>query len=322
MIALLITIFSQTIKANLALLGAVTTWASAFAAIHLGLEGYSPGSLALIRYFVASMRLGLFFPRNVLKIKLQARHLLLLLGAGALGICGYSLLLNGGQKAVSSGLASFVIAQTPVMTAIFAIVLLNERPAFITIVGITISCIGVGVIVASEPLRLDFSFGLLMILSATLCGSLHTIFQKYLLKDLIPYHVTTFSTWFATAILLLIFLPHFLNQTADAPRHATMAAFFLGVIPSTIGQWLWSYGLAKTTVVRASAYLYTMPIISTIIAWFVLDERPSRYALMGSRNCAFWFNVGQKKRKTKEPCDRKNCEKSLTVRQPLMPDPY
>ncbi|HXW52752.1 MAG TPA: DMT family transporter [Myxococcota bacterium] len=271
---------SDTIKANLALLGAVTAWASAFVAIRLGLAGYSPGSLAALRFFIASMCLGTFFAANPRPAKLTLRNLGLTSLTGLFGIFAYSLLLNHGQTAMSPGVASFIVAQTPVITSVLAIVIFSERPALITIVGIVISCLGVAIIVAGQPMHVDSNFGLIMVALATICGSIHTICQKYLLKELMPYHVTTLSTWAGT-LALVMFLPQLLTEAKDAPIDSTLAVIFLGIVPSTIGQWLWSYGLSKTTVVRAAAYLYTMPIISTVFGWLIFSEVPTRLALTG-----------------------------------------
>jgi|GEM_PF-1340020 len=271
---------SDTIKVNLALFTAVSTWALAFVAIRIGLEGYSPGALALLRFSVSSCCLGAFFGRNQISTRFSLRHLGLIICISLCGIFGYSLLLNTGQKTISSGLASFIVAQTPVITTTLAIAIFSERPTLITVIGITISGLGIATIVGSQPFAFDFNLGLLMVMAATLLGSCHTILQKYLLQELSPYHVTTFATWFGT-ICLLIFLPQLINEAAHAPSTSTIAAIFLGIVPSACGQWLWTYGLSKTMVVRASAYLYTMPIISTLFGWLLLSEIPSMLALIG-----------------------------------------
>ncbi|MCC2667478.1 MAG: eamA, partial [Gammaproteobacteria bacterium] len=44
-----------TLKTKLALLTTVVLWASAFVAIRAGLQGYSPGGLALLRFLIASV---------------------------------------------------------------------------------------------------------------------------------------------------------------------------------------------------------------------------------------------------------------------------
>lgn len=277
---------SNVIKVNLALLSAVVLWSISFAVIRIGLLGYSPGALALFRFGVASICLALFIPQYRGRLRLSLSVLLMLLAAAVLGVVGYSLLLNNGEKSVSSAMASFIVGQTPIVTSALAIGLLKEKPAFITICGIGISCFGVSLIVNGQSLEGQFSTGLLLVSLATVCSSLHSIIQKQLLSDISPFLFTAFSTWLATLVLLM-FMPQLLKSLPQAPIESTLAALFLGIVPSALGQWLWSYGLSKTMVVRASAYLYTMPLFSTLFGWLLLEEMPHSHELLGGMIALF-----------------------------------
>jgi len=269
-----------SIKVNLALFAAVALWSLSFVAIRIALDSYSPGSIALLRFSVASACLLLVFIRSPRYVPVSKRQVRLLMGVGAIGLASYSVLLNSGEKSIPSGLASFVISQTPVVTAALAIAFLKEGPSFMTMCGMLVSFFGIMIIVFGETIQVDINLGLLLVMSATVCGSLHSIFQKYLLEELSPYQVTAFSTWLAT-LSLLIFFPKLIIDLRDASFEATAAVIFLGIVPSTIGQWLWTYGLSRTLVVRASAYLYAMPIISTACGWLILSEIPTSSALIG-----------------------------------------
>ncbi len=271
---------SKTLKVNLALISAVVLWATAFVAIRISLGGYSPGSVGLFRFGIAScclalpMLFGSKFPR------LRPRQILSLFIIGTIGTAAYSILLNSGEKNISPGMASFLVAQTPIINAILAMGFLKEKPSLNSITAISVSCLGVAIIVIGQPIRENFNLGLMLVITATVCGSLQSIMQKYMLGQLSPLHVSAISTWFAT-LALLFFLPNLLKEWHSAPTSATWAAIFLGLFPSTLGQWLWGYGLSKTLVVKASAYLYMMPFLSTSFAWLVLNEWPSRLELIG-----------------------------------------
>lgn len=271
---------TTTTKVHLALLSSVVVWSGSFVAIRIALTDFEPATIALLRFFVASITLTLF-ARNFTGInRLEKIDISRLLCIGLIGIVGYSLLLNSGEQTVSSGIASVIVAQTPVVTAFLAILMLKERPNIITIFGIVVSCFGISLIVTKQPMEVDWNAGLFMLATATVCGSLHSIFQKPLLKKFSPYVVTTLTTWIATGALL-IFMPNALAQLGDASSKSIAAVFFLGVVPSAIGQLLWAYGLSKTLVVRASAYLYLMPMFSTFFGWLVLGENPGKGALLG-----------------------------------------
>jgi drug/metabolite transporter (DMT)-like permease len=211
---------------------------------------------------------------------LQIKDALILAGVGMIGIASYSVLLSHGQKTVPSGLASFIVAQTPVITATLAIFMLKEKPSLYTFFGILISMIGIYIIWQGQSAPLDVTSGLLLLIMAAFCGSVHSILQKHILTGLSPYQVTALSTWFAT-LGLLIFLPELTANMKHASLKATVAIIFLGVVPSTLGQLLWCYGLRQVAVTRATTYLYVMPLLSTLFAWIALDEIPGRTSLLG-----------------------------------------
>jgi drug/metabolite transporter (DMT)-like permease len=277
---------SKTIKVNLALLSSITIWSISFVAIRFALRGYSPASLSFIRYVIASIGFAFTIPFIKPSLRIGKKQLLWLLLTGAIGTAGYSLLLNKGEIVVLSAIASFIIAQTPVLSAILAISFLKEKPSQATIFGIGISFFGVAIIVTGHSMRLDLNVGLLLITGATFCGSLQSIWQKKLLQSLDPLCVSAFSVWFA-ALTLIPFTPHAIAELKVAAPQATLAALFLGIMPSMIGMWLWNYGLSKTTVVRATTYLYAMPIFSTFFGWLLLDEIPVAQALLGGSIALF-----------------------------------
>src|SRR3982751_2992127 len=104
----------------LALLSALIFWAGAFAAIKLGLDGgYSPQSLALLRFLVASVAMGIaaLFTRIPLPSRKSVPLLVL---ASLCGIPVYHILLNYAEVTVGAGPAALLINVSPVMAALLA----------------------------------------------------------------------------------------------------------------------------------------------------------------------------------------------------------
>src|SRR4051812_15811907 len=98
-----------SLKTKFALAITILLWASAFVGIRAGLQGYSPGALALFRFLIASVCMGVIclgFPENRHKINFTDTWRLFLLGAVA--IAGYHIALNYGELTVPSGIASFI----------------------------------------------------------------------------------------------------------------------------------------------------------------------------------------------------------------------
>jgi drug/metabolite transporter (DMT)-like permease len=269
----------RSLKPQLALLFSVMLWSTAFVAIRSGLSAYSPGSLSLLRFMVASL---CFIPPFLASTKrrLRLNEVGCLAVVGLVGIATYSVLLNSGERIVPAGVASFIVSQTPVLTAILAVLFLRERIDLITVLGIVISTAGVTLIVVGERVQVDFSLGLMLVAIAACCGSLHSVFQKPLLNRLPIVQVIAYSNWTAT-LPLLIFLPGLMREMPHASIEASAAAVYLGLVPAALAQWFWAYGLKNTSVVHATIYIYTMPIFATLFGWLLLAETPSAYSLVG-----------------------------------------
>lgn len=120
-------------------------WASAFAGIRAGLEGYGPAHLALLRFLVASSTLVVYAALARVRPPRRAdlgRIALL----GFLGITVYHVALNYGELTVSAGAASLLIASGPIFTALLAVFFLGERLTPLGWAGIGLGFAGVALI--------------------------------------------------------------------------------------------------------------------------------------------------------------------------------
>src|SRR6185437_188671 len=109
-------------SASLAAAGTVLLWASAFPAITVAVRGLGPAGLAVARLGVASAVLALAAPRlggrgkaGLMGVRRPRRQDLPLIAlCGLAGMTGYQLLLNAGERVVSAGTASLLVATAPV----------------------------------------------------------------------------------------------------------------------------------------------------------------------------------------------------------------
>src|SRR5437764_14541629 len=109
-----------------ALAAALILWASAFAGIRAGLLAYPPAHLAILRFLVASLVLGIY--AGIAHFRRPAmRDLPGLAVTGLIGITFYNIALNYGEKRVTAGAASMLIASVPIWTALLARFLLKEK---------------------------------------------------------------------------------------------------------------------------------------------------------------------------------------------------
>ena len=271
---------TASLKTKIALWLAIILWASAFPGIRAGLEGYSPGSLALLRFLVASLCMSLmqFTVYEKTKVTWKDRGYLILIGMFGLGI--YNIALNYGEIAVTAGIASFIISVSPIMTLIIAAIFLKEIITIKRFIGMLISMVGIGVITLSKTDYLHFQIGFLYVTIAMIVGGIYTVLQKPLLRKYHAITVTSYIIWGAT-ILLLFYFPSMLQHLRTASFHSTASVIFLGIFPASAGYLAWSYGVKEVPVSQAVNYLYFMPIIATLMGWIWLGEIPAMLALLG-----------------------------------------
>lgn len=254
-------------------------WSSAFAGIKVGLEGYGPGELALLRFATASLVLGVYAAFTRMRLP-RTKDLPRLAVAGFLGITVYHLGINFGEQTVSAGAASLIIASAPVFTALLAAVFLHEHLTAWGWVGIGISFTGVALITLGEGGGLSFEPAALLIMLAAISTSVYFVVSKPMLTHYRPLEFTTYIIWAGT-IPMLVFTPGLAEQLTTAPPSATLAVIYLGIFPAAVAYLAWSYALARMPTSMLTPFLYLSPVVAILIAYVWIHEVPRLLSLVG-----------------------------------------
>ncbi|MFT3742067.1 MAG: EamA family transporter [Gammaproteobacteria bacterium] len=258
----------------------VFVWSSAFIGIRIGLQGYDPGSLALLRFLIASVGALFLYVFLSKRNKPALRDIVPIFSLGAIGIGLYNIGLNYGEVTIHAGTASFILSQIPVVVGLLAAWFLKEKMGIKHWIGLGVSIIGVGLISLSHDEGLNFNLGILYLLLAVLCGGIYAILTKKLTYKYPPIVLTAFAMWSGT-IILLPYLPRLIHEMQQASPASTGAAVYLGFVPAVLGYLGWSYVLRFISASRASSFLYLMPVVATILGWWILGEVPKLLALIG-----------------------------------------
>lgn len=257
----------------------ILIWASAFPAIRAGLESFGPIELGALRFAIAGVPAALYllitrpgWPKG--------GEIWRILTGGIFFVALYTVLLNIGEQTVSAGPAAFIINVNPIITAIFAMLLLNETFGRWAWVGTAVSFAGIGLIAFGEGEGLSLNMGALFIFGAALCNTVTTIAQKPLFKTHKPVTVAAWNIVIGTLILMPA-LPSALAQVPAASTEAIFSVIYLGIGPSMIAYATYSIMLSKFPASRASNFLYSVPPISTLLGFLWLGEVPGLMAILG-----------------------------------------
>jgi drug/metabolite transporter (DMT)-like permease len=258
----------------------VVLWASAFAGIRAGLEGYSPYCLALLRYLIASATLGIYALATGMPLLPDRRDLPGIALTGFLGFSVYNVALNAGEVSISAGAASFIVASAPVFMVVLAFALYNERLSRWGWIGIALCFFGVTLISLASDGGLRIDIRALLVLLAALVQAGYSIGQRPYLKKYGAIRYTTYAMWAGT-LFLLVFLPDLFHQIGNAAPRATLAVLYMGLLPGAVGYVAWSFVLSRVPASVAGSFLYLIPAFAVLIAWIWLGELPAVLSILG-----------------------------------------
>jgi drug/metabolite transporter (DMT)-like permease len=267
------------IKTLASIFVSIVFWSSAFAGIRSALLNYSPGHLALLRFLMAS---GVLLVYAVYK-RVSApnlRDIPKIMLFGFLGITVYHIALNFGEISVTAGSASLLIASSPALTALFAVIFLKEKMNRWGWVGIATSFLGIFLVTLGEGQGVQFNFGAILVLVAAVSSSAYFVFQKPLLEKYGALPMTTYIICAGT-FLMLIFLPGLPQTISSAPLNSTFSVVYLGIFPGALAYLTWTQALSKAPASLVSSFLYLSPVLAIFIAWVLLNEIPSLVSLIG-----------------------------------------
>jgi len=262
-----------------ALVIVIIFWASAFAGIRVGLSGYPPFELALLRFLVASTALFIYGIFVQLRLP-HGRDIPVLALLGFLGFTVYHFALNYGEQTVSAGSASMLIAAGPIFTALLASAFLGEHLNIWGWAGIFLGFSGVALIAIDEGGGLGFDPGAFCILLAAISTSLYFVFQKPLHAKYSPLELTTYTLWAGT-FLMLPFAPNLIRLLRHASPAATWSVVYLGLGPAALAYVFWNFSLSRLPASRVTSFLYISPVVAVLIAWLWLGEVPTLLTTIG-----------------------------------------
>lgn len=277
----------MNLKAILKALFAVTVWGASFVATKISLQYAAPTTIVWLRFTMGVLVLGLvvFLSRQfTLPAGKDWAYFALL---GFLGITFHQWLQSTGLLTAQATTTAWIITSTPIFIALLGLILLKERLVWYQVLGILLATFGVLLVVTKGDLasltvgRFGTPGDILVMISAVNWAVFSTLSRPGLKKHsatLMMFYVMGFGWLF---ISLFFFAGDGIEQILSIPGEGWMAITFLGVLCSGVAYFFWYDALKVLPVAQTGAFLYIEPIITVIVAAFVINEAILLATLIG-----------------------------------------
>ena len=285
-------------------------WGSAFFAIKVGLNGFSPIAVASLRLSIASIFLLLLFFIQKKQILFTKEVLFLLIIIGIIGNFIPFYLISWAEQFIPSSTAGMLMAIGPIITLIMSHFLTkNEKFSIMKLISITIGLVGVLLIFDINSLN-DLSsitsieiIAKLLVVSAAFGYMISNIIAYEKLINIDSFSITTYATTFGA----IFSLPFFIydmginNFDYDFNYSSVYAIIYLGIFPTAIA-FQFRYYITKTSgPVFLSYVAYLIPVFAVIWGYILLSEKIGFNSFVGILLILFGVYLGQKKLVTKIP---------------------
>jgi len=253
---------------------AMTVWASSFIALKIALVDMGTMSIIFFRMLIASL-LFLIIIKKFKNITFTSKNIKLLLLMVFFEPCLYFIFEINALVYTTAGQAGVITSFMPIMTAFAAGYFLSEVIRREMILGSLLAIVGaIWLSVISGPVENapNPMLGNFLEFLAMVCGTGYTIILRKLVNDFSPLFLTAVQS-FAGAIFFLPFtIWEYNTQGINYSMESILAVIYLGTIVTLGGYGLYNYALSRTTASNASVFINLIPVITLVLAYFVLNE--------------------------------------------------
>ena len=278
---------NKTLNAQIKLVAAIAVWGGSFISTKIALEVMSPVSVMWLRFLVGAIILGAFAYRYDDWRITSWREALDYAVLGFLGITLNQWLQSTGMVTSEAATTAWILASSPVMMALLGWLFLKEKLNLYAAGGILLAGLGVIMVVSKGNLHAAFSGGfgkpgdILILISAPI-WAVYSILACPVLERHSPTKVTFYTFLFGWLLSNLFFVfgaewtP--LNQI---PAVGWLNVLYLGAFCSAFSFMFYNNSLQILPTAQVAVFLNLEPLVATLVAAAVLDERIVPATLLG-----------------------------------------
>ena len=261
--------------AEIGVLAVMVLWAGNFIVVKSAVAVLPPVGFTFLRFTLASATLFALLRWREGSVGLPRRDLVAIMGFGALGFGVYQILWTTGLTTVAAGDSALIIAATPVLVALLAVVARTDVLTPVKLAGVLVSFAGVAIVIGSgQGLSLGGSLvGEAITLAAAFCWSIYTAFASPYLRRYSPLRATAWATLAGTLVLAPFAAVQLraVNVAALGPE-VLLAILYSGFLAAGISNVVVMNGVKVVGPTRTAALQFLVPAIAVVLAALFLHE--------------------------------------------------
>lgn len=261
-------------------------WAANFIVVKSAIQEIPPVTFAFLRFSLAAIVLLVALRWREGSIRPPRADAIAVMGLGAIGFGVYQVIWSTALHSIPAGDSALIIATTPVLTALLAVVAGSDVLTRAKIGGSLVSFAGVGIVVAAGPGLALFGgaggasgasgvilIGDLLTLGAAACWSIYTAFGSPILRRHSPLRTTA---WAMVGGCLVLAGPG-LWEAASANWGAIDAAAWGGLlysalIPAGLSNVLIFNAIRLLGPTRITNLQFLVPFVAVVLSGLFLAE--------------------------------------------------
>lgn len=278
-------IVSKNFLGHMVALLTIFIWGTTFISTKLLLDAFTPIEVLFFRFCIGYVCLLLAFPQSFKCANWQQEaHFI---GAGLCGVTLYFLFENIALTYTFASNVGVLVAVSPFLTAILAhIFLQGEALTARFFVGFAVAIAGIILISFNGNVFLQLNpLGDILAILAAAAWAMYSILLRKISRFGFPTIACTRRVFFYGIVLMLPAL--FIFDFRWGWERFTVPfnignILFLGVGASAICFASWSWSIKILGAVKASVYIYLVPVVTVVTAALILHENITPLAMLGT----------------------------------------
>ena len=290
------------VKGHVVALATILIWGTTFISTKLLLVDFMPIEILFFRFSIGLIALWAAYPRR-LKVT-DKKQELLFAAAGLCGVTLYYLLENIALTVTTASNAGVITSVAPIFTALLAWRFAGgEKPGAYFYAGFASAMLGICLISFSGNASLQLNpTGDLLALLAAFTWAVYAILSRKVGEFGYNMIQTTRRIFLYGIAFMLPALPLFDFKWGFERFVEPVNLFnvlFLGLGASAMCFATWNLAVRMLGAVRASAYIYLVPVIAVITSVIVLRERVTWVSVLGMALTLAGLFLSEKKKRTR-----------------------